>query len=58
MTKPTVEFLTLSTPLVDAILGYLGSRPYVEVERLIQGISSQVAPQLQPPAEPAEPKAE
>ena len=58
MTKPTIEFLTLSAPLVNALLGYLGSRPYVEVEALIMGIREQVAPQLQPPAEPAEPKAE
>ena len=49
MTQKTVEALTLSTPLVNALLNYLASRPFAEVEGLINGIREQVAPQLREP---------
>ncbi len=48
MTKP-IENLTLSTPLVNALLNYLSSRPFAEVEGLINGIREQAAPQLREP---------
>ena len=40
-----MENLQLSTQLVNAILQYLGSRPFVEVAGLIQGIQQQAAAQ-------------
>jgi len=49
--------LTFSTDLINAILQYLGSRPYVEVSGLIKGIQDQAvaqgATQAQPPVETA-----
>ena len=33
-----MEKITLSTQLVNAVLGYLGARPYQEVFQLIQAI--------------------
>jgi hypothetical protein len=49
-----MDNLTLSTPLVNAILQYLGSRPYMEVQGLIQEIQKQATAQGAQPAEPAQ----
>ena len=38
--------MNLSTDLINAILQYLGSRPYVEVANLITGIQTEAAPQI------------
>jgi hypothetical protein len=38
--------LTLSTDLVNAVLQYLGSRPFQEVAQLINGIQSEAGPQI------------
>ena len=40
--------------LVNGLLGYLGSRPYVEVADLILAIREQVTPQVQVPQIEAE----
>lgn len=37
--------ITLSTQLVNSILGYLGSRPYQEVYQLINNIQAEAAKQ-------------
>lgn len=47
MITPTT--VTLSVQLVDAVLTYLGTRPYVEVFQLIQELQAQVVPQVQAP---------
>lgn len=52
-----METLQLSTQLVNAILQYLGTRPFVEVASLINGIQREAEPQIVKPAE-EEPKAE
>lgn len=39
--------LTLSTKLVNAVLGYLGSRPYQEVFQLIDSIQKEAKSQLE-----------
>jgi hypothetical protein len=39
--------LTLSTDLVNAVLQYLGTRPFQEVAQLINGIQSEAGPQVQ-----------
>jgi len=55
-----MDKLTLSTDLVNGILQYLGSRPFVEVAGLINEIQKQAAdqgapaPVEAPAAEPAE----
>lgn len=46
--------VTLPLQLVNELLAYLGSRPYVEVQGLIAAVHGEVVPQLQPP--PAEPE--
>lgn len=43
--------VSLSLDLVNAVLTYLGNRPFVEVASMIQGIHTEVVPQL--PVEPA-----
>jgi hypothetical protein len=48
------EQITLSTPLVNGILQYLGTRPYGEVFQLIQAIQEQAAPQVKPQETEAE----
>jgi hypothetical protein len=50
------EKISLSTNLVNGILNYLGSKPFAEVNQLIQAIQSEAAPQLPQQAadEPAE----
>ena len=40
-----MDNLTLTTELINGILQYLGSRPFVEVAGLINGIQSQAANQ-------------
>ena len=49
------ENITLSTPLVNGIIGYLGTRPYQEVFQLIQALQNEAAnqkkPEDTPPAE-------
>jgi hypothetical protein len=52
-----MQKITLSTELVNAILQYLGSRPFVEVQQLIGGIQQQAQAQAAPPA-PEAPAAE
>lgn len=40
-----MDEIKLSTNLVNAVLQYLGSRPYVETAGLIQGIQQEAAAQ-------------
>ena len=40
-----MDEIKLSTQLVNAILGYLGSRPFAEVAGLIQGVQQEAAKQ-------------
>ena len=47
--------VNLKLSLVNGILNYLGTRPYVEVQGVISAIQAAVVPQLQP--KPAEPEA-
>jgi hypothetical protein len=49
-----MEKVTLSTQLVNAILQYLGQRPFVEVQQLINGIQQEAQGQFPAPAAPAE----
>jgi hypothetical protein len=46
--------MNISTDLINAILNYLGNRPYVEVVNLITAIQAEAAK----PAEPVEPAQE
>lgn len=39
--------LTLSTDLINAVLQYLGTRPFQEVAQLINGLQSEAGPQVQ-----------
>lgn len=41
--------ITLTLPLVNAVLQYLGTRPYQEVFPLVQAIQEQATPQLPVP---------
>jgi len=50
-----MEKITLSTQLVNAVMGYLGTRPYQEVFQLIEGLQNEAKSQVQAPVE--EPKA-
>ena len=43
-----MENIKLSPELVNAILGYLGNRPYAEVYQLIEAINQATAAQYQP----------
>ena len=45
-----MEKLTLSTQLVNALLQYLGQRPFVEVSNLINGIQQEAQGQVAPAA--------
>jgi hypothetical protein len=38
--------LSLSTELVNAVLQYLGTRPFQEVNQLINGIQAEAGPQV------------
>ena len=51
-----MQSVNLTVELVNAILGYLGTKPFTEVAQLINAVQTQVAPQVQQeaPAEPAE----
>lgn len=40
----------LTLNLVNAILGYLGTKPYQETYQLIQAVQEQVIPQMPMPA--------
>ena len=54
-----MDEIKLSTDLVNAVLQYLGNRPYVETAGLIQGIQQQAQAQgAQPTAAPEAPAAE
>jgi hypothetical protein len=57
-TESEMEKLTLSTELVNAILQYLGSRPFVEVSNLINGIQQEAQAQAAPAAPADAPAAE
>ena len=46
-----MENITLSTQLVNAVMGYLGTRPYQEVFQLIDGLQKEAKSQLQPAVE-------
>jgi hypothetical protein len=46
------QTITLSLPLVNAVMQYLGTRPYGEVFQLMHAIQAQAVPQVNP-AEPA-----
>ena len=50
-----MEKIILSTQLVNAVMGYLGTRPYQEVFQLIEGLQNEAKSQVQPAVE--EPKA-
>ena len=45
--------IALSVNLVNAILQYLGSRPFVEVAQLINGVQQQAQGQVDSPDEAA-----
>ena len=48
-----MENATVSVALLNAILQYLGNRPWVEVDQLIKGIQKEVEAQSKPaPVEP------
>ena len=38
--------ITLTVPLLNGVLQYLGTRPYGEVFQLVQAIQEQAAPQV------------
>jgi hypothetical protein len=46
-----MDKITLSTQLVNAVLGYLGTRPYQEVFQLIEGLQNEAKAQIAQPAE-------
>jgi len=50
-----MEKITLTTQLVNAVMGYLGTRPYQEVFQLIEVLQNEAKSQVQPAVE--EPKA-
>jgi hypothetical protein len=43
-----MEKISLTTQLVNAVLGYLGTRPYQEVFQLIEGLQNEAKSQVQP----------
>jgi hypothetical protein len=49
-TRNPMNEIKLSTNLVNAILQYLGSRPYTEVFQLVEAIQKEAKEQAQPPA--------
>jgi hypothetical protein len=49
-----MEKIILSTQLVNAILQYLGTKPYTEVAQLIAGIQQEAQAQAQPSVEKVE----
>ena len=48
-----MQEIKLTTQLLNAILQYLGTRPFVEVAGIIQEIQKQATPQMPPPEEEA-----
>jgi hypothetical protein len=42
--------IALTLPLVNAVLQYLGTKPYQETAQLIQAIQEQAIPQMPVPA--------
>jgi hypothetical protein len=44
--------IELSLSLVNAVLQYLGTRPYADIYQLVQAIQAQAAPQVTPAEEP------
>lgn len=56
-TEKMMETVQLSTQLVNAILQYLGNRPFLEVANLINGIQKEAEAQVKA-AQPAEAAAE
>ena len=49
-----MDKITLNTQLVNAILGYLGKRPYEETFQLINAIQQEAQTQVQAEEKPAE----
>jgi hypothetical protein len=45
------QTVTLNLNLVNAILNYLGSRPFAEVYQLVQAIQDAAQQKAEPPAE-------
>jgi hypothetical protein len=43
------QTITLTVPLINGVLQYLGARPYSEVFQLVQAIQEQAAPQVKQP---------
>ena len=43
-----MEKITLSTQLVNAVLGYLGTRPYQEVFQIIEALQNEAKNQPKP----------
>jgi len=50
-----MENATVSISLLNAILQYLGNRPWVEVDQMTKSIQKEVEAQSKPPA-PVEPE--
>ena len=48
------KHLTLSTDLVNAVLQYLGTRPFQEVHQIITAIQSEASSQIQEQQQPME----
>jgi hypothetical protein len=40
------QTITLTLPLLNGVMQYLGTRPYSEVFQLVQAIQEQAAPQV------------
>ena len=56
--KPTPDHpITFTLGLVNAVLQYLGTRPYAEVFPIVQEIQAQAMPQVPTPDPAAEPQA-
>lgn len=49
------QTVTLSVQLVNAILGYMGNQPYVQVRQLIDAVEKEAAGQFSAEAAPAAP---
>lgn len=48
------KHLTISTDLVNAVLQYLGTRPFQEVHQIITAIQSEASSQIREQQEPME----
>jgi hypothetical protein len=46
-----MDNITVSTQLLNAILGYLGARPYQEVFQLVEAIQKEAKEAIEPKAE-------